>query len=202
MHKVLAVFIGQKLLFGIFFSKPLIYWNTAGLILHWHHYYLTEKASCSLEHNKNSQGAKYCYNMVCDSSKTLCRSWYSQVKISSCTLSYTNCNLTRLGLQHKFVTNLTIFAKLKYYFDIDKLAITLQSTINKELCHFPILIWKYRVLQLLRCEKSQSSWRSFYVFFLYKNLICYFSWIYRMETSACATYNISQAGLLLVDFVL
>ena len=148
-------------LVSFFFSKPLIYsrsdFTLTSLLL-------TEKASCSLEHNKNSQGANIVIIWYATARKH-CVVVGSQVKISSCTLSYKTCNLTRVCLQHQFVTNLTIFAKLKYYFDINKLAITLQSTRNKELSHFPIFIRKYRVLHLLRCEKSQSSWRSFYSFF-------------------------------------
>ena len=46
----------------------------------------------------------------------------SQVKIWSCTLSYQNCHLIFLCLQHHFGTILTIFAKFKYYFDFDILA--------------------------------------------------------------------------------
>ena len=47
-----------------------------------------------------------------------------------------------LCLQHHFGTLLTISAKFKYYFDFDKLAITLQPSRNEELCPFPILIEK------------------------------------------------------------
>ena len=57
----------------------------------------------------------------------------------------------------KFGAILTIFAKFKDYFDFDKSAITLQPSRNAEVCHFPILIEKYSVLQLPWCEKSQSS---------------------------------------------
>ena len=86
------------------------------------------------------------------------------VKKRSCTLSYKNCHLTLLCLQHYFGTILTIFAKLKYYFDFDKLAITHQPSRKKELCPFHILNEKYCVLQLLWCEKSQSSLRYFHFF--------------------------------------
>ena len=34
VHKVLTVFTGHKLCFGMFLSIPLIYWNTADLVLH------------------------------------------------------------------------------------------------------------------------------------------------------------------------
>ena len=98
----------------------------------------------------------------------------SQVKLWSCMLSYKNCHLTLLCLQHHFGTILTIFTAYKYQIDFHKLAITIQTSRNEELCPFPILIEKYRVLQLLWCEKSQISWRSFHVF-SYQNLICYFS---------------------------
>ena len=105
--------------------------------------------------------------------RKLCLVVDSQVKVWSWTLSYKNCHLTLLCLQHHFGTILTIFAKFKYYFDFDHLTITLQSSRNEDLYPFRILIEKYRVLQLLWCEQSQSSWRSFHVF-LYQNLICYF----------------------------
>ena len=123
--------------------------------------------------------------------RKLCFVIDSQVKIWSCTLSYKNCHLIILCLQHHFGTILTIFAKCKYYFDFDKLAMTLQPSRNEELCPFPILIEKYRVLQLLWCEKSQSSWRYFHVF-PYQNLI--FFLFYPIERRASATYNISQAN--------
>ena len=55
-----------------------------------------------------------------------------------------------------------------------ELAIVYQPSRHEELCPFPILIEKYRVLQLHWCEKFQSSWRSFHVF-PYQNLICYIS---------------------------
>ena len=122
----------------------------------------------------------------------------SQVKIWSCTLSDKNSHLTLLCFQHHFGTILTIFAKLKYHFDFDKLAITLQPSRNEELCPFPILIEKYRVLQLLRCEKSQRSWRSFQDF-PYQNLIVTFLSDWKR---ASATYNILQAELFLVDFLI
>ena len=81
----------------------------------------------------------------------------SNVKIWSCTLSYKNCHLILLCLQHHFGTILTIFAKFRYYFDFDNLARTLLSSRNEELCPFPILIEKYPILQLLWRKKSQSS---------------------------------------------
>ena len=106
--------------------------------------------------------------------RTLCLVVDSQVKVWSCTLSYKNCHLTLSCLQHDFNTILTIFAKLKYYFDFDKFAMTLQPSRNEELCPFPILIEKCRVCQLLWCGKTQSSCMYFHVF-PYQNLICFFS---------------------------
>ena len=49
VHKVLTVFTGHTLHFGIFLSIPLIYWNTAVLVFYWHWNYLPESASCILE---------------------------------------------------------------------------------------------------------------------------------------------------------
>ena len=89
--------------------------------------------------------------------RKLCLVVDSHAKIWSFTLSYKNCHLTLLCLQHHFGTILTIFAKFRYCFDFDNLARTLQPSRNEELCPFPILIEKDPVLQLLWCEKSQSS---------------------------------------------
>ena len=89
--------------------------------------------------------------------RKLCVVIVSHVKIWYCMLSYKNCQLTLLCIQHHFGTIFTIFAKLKYYYDFDKLATTPQPSGNEELCPFPILIEKYPVLQLLWCEKSKSS---------------------------------------------
>ena len=57
----------------------------------------------------------------------------------------------------RFGTILTIFAKSMYYFDFDKSTIALQPRRNEELCHFPILIERYRVPQLLWCVKSHRN---------------------------------------------
>ena len=129
----------------------------------------------------------------------LCLVVESQVKIHVwfCTLSYNNCYLTLSCLQHHFGTILTIFAKFKYF---DELAITLQPSRNEELCSFPILIEKYPVLQLLWCEKSQSSWRYFYVF-PYQNLICFFSIWWKEEHHKLITYH-KLIELFLVDFLI
>ena len=157
--------------FGICLSQPLIYWKTADLVLHWHWNYLPERTSCSFKNNKHSQGARYCWYMVCWNSMS---SLIFMLRSGSCTLSYKNCHLTLLCRQHHFGTILTIFAKLEYYFECNKLAITLQPSRKEELCHFTILIEKYRVLQLLCCEESQSRWRSFSCFFRTKIWIVIF----------------------------
>ena len=119
--------------------------------------------------------------------RKLCLVVDSQVKIWACTLSNKNCHLTLLCLQHHFGTILTIFAKFKCYFDFDKLAITIKPSRNEELCPFPILGEKYRVFQLLWCEKSQSTWRPLHVF-PYQNLICYFSIWWKEEHRQLITY--------------
>ena len=80
-----------------------------------------------------------------------------QVKVWSCTLSYKNCHLTLLCHQHRLDTILTIFAKFEYYFDFDTFAIPLQPSRNEELCHFAILIEKYRVLRLLKLVQEISK---------------------------------------------
>ena len=108
--------------------------------------------------------------------------------ICSCTLSYKKCHLSLLCLQHHFGTILTIFAKFKYYFDFDKLAITPQPSRNEELCPFPVLVENYPVLQLLWCEKSQSSWRYFHVF-PYQYLISFFSIWWKEEHQQLITYH-------------
>ena len=107
---------------------------------------------------------------------------------------------TLLCLQHHFGTTFTIFTKFKYELDFNNFAITLQPSRNKEVCPFPILIEKYRVLQLLWCEKSQSSWRSFHVF-PYQNLICYFSIWWKEQHQQLITYY-KLIKLFLVDFFL
>ena len=132
--------------------------------------------------------------------RKLCLVVDSQVKIWSFTLSYKNCYLTLLCLQHNFVTILTIFAKFKYKIDLNKLAITLQPSKNEELCPFPILIEKHRVLQLLLCEKSQSSCRYFHVF-PYQNLICYFSIWWKEQHQQLITYY-KLIELFLANFLI
>ena len=94
-------------------------------------------------------------------------------------LSTKDCHLILLCLPHHFGTLLTIFAKLKYYFDFDKAAISLQPSRNDEVCHFPILIEKYRFF-LVRNHKAVEGLS----FFPYKNLICYFP-IWWNEVNQC-----------------
>ena len=115
----------------------------------------------------------------------------------SCTLSYKKCHLTLLCLPRHFVITLTIFEKLKYYFDFDKSAITLQPSRNEELCHFPILIEKYRVLQLLSVRNLKSL-KVFSCFFSIPKI--YSLLFYMMERCAPATYNISQANWVVFDW--
>ena len=91
-----------------------------------------------------------------------------------------------------FGTILTIFAKFKYYFNFDKLTITLQPSRNEELGHFLILIEKYCICQLLWSEKSQSSW------FLTK-IWCYFSIWWKEVHQQLITYH-KLIELFLVDF--
>ena len=80
---------------------------------------------------------------------------------------------------------LTIFAKLKYYLDLNKLAITLQPSGNEELYHFSILIEKYR-MKVFSCFSVPKF-----------DLLL----IYLIERSASATYNIWQANwVVLADF--
>ena len=159
MNKISAVFTGHKLCFWYVFSIPLIYWNTADLVLHWRWNFLPERASCDFKIIRTHR-VQDIVSIWYVASRKLCLVVDSQVKIWHCTLSYKNCHLTLLCLQHHFGTTfciLTIFAKFNHYFDFDKLAITLQPSKNEELCPFPILIEKYRVPQLHWCEKSQSS---------------------------------------------
>ena len=47
-----------------------------------------------------------------------------------------NCIIYHVG------TIMAICAKSKYYFDLDKTKITLQTSGNEEVCHFPVLIEK------------------------------------------------------------
>ena len=45
----------------------------------------------------------------------------------------------------------------KFNFDFDKLAMTLWPSRNEEECHVPSSLKKYRVPQLLKCEKSHGG---------------------------------------------
>ena len=115
----------------------------------------------------------------CMAAWKLCLVVDSQVKIWACTLSYKNCHLTLVCLQHHFGTILTIFAKLKYCCDFYKLAITLQPSKWRIMSlSYPHL--KYCVLQVLWCERSHSSWMSCHVF-PYQYLICYYSIWFKEE---------------------
>ena len=78
--------------------------------------------------------------------------------------------------------------------------ITLQPSKNEELCPHPILIEKYRVLQLLLSEKSKSSWRYFHVF-SYQDLICFFSIWRKEEHQQLITYH-KLIELFLVNFLI
>ena len=73
------------------------------------------------------------------------------------------------------------------------------STFKKwRIMSLPILMEKYCVLQVLWCEKSQSSWRSFNVF-PYQNLICYLSiWLKEEHHQVITYYKLIE--LFLVDF--
>ena len=110
VQKVLAVFTGHKLCIWYVFGGPLIYWNTADLVLHWHWNYLPERSSCDLENNKNSQVQDIAIIWFVAARK-LCPLVDSHIKIWSCTMFYKICHLTLLRLQHHFGTILTIFAK-------------------------------------------------------------------------------------------
>ena len=107
-----------------------------------------------------------------------------------------------LYLQHHFGTILTIFAKFRYDFDFDKLAISLKPSRNEELCPFPILIEKHLLLQLLLCDKPQSSLRYFHVLrTVYQNLICFFSiWWKEDHQQLIAHHKLTE--LISADFFL
>ena len=66
----------------------------------------------------------------------LCLVVDSHVKILSCTLSNKNCHLTLMP-STQFWYHFEKFAKFKYYFDLDKLAITLQPSRKEEYVPFP-----------------------------------------------------------------
>ena len=119
--------------------------------------YLPESASRNLGNKKNSHKVQDIVSIWYLAARKLCVVVDSQIKIWSCALSYKNCNLTLWCHPHNSGTILIIFTKLKYYFDFDKLAIILQPIRFEDLCHFPNLIEKYHVLQLIWFEKSQNS---------------------------------------------
>ena len=183
-----------------FVSTSFIYWNTVDLVFQWHWNYLLERTSCNLENDKNSQEGHYIVSIWYVTALKCCVVVDSQVKIWSCMLSFKNSSNTFMP-STSFWYHLTIFAKFKYDFDFDKLAKTLEPSRNDELCHFPsILIEKFNLLQLLWCEKSQSSLRVFFIFFVLKfDLLL----IYLTERNVSATYNKSQTNwVVFVDFVL
>ena len=103
-------------------------------------------------------------NIWCVAARKLCLIVYSQVMIWSCTLSYKNSHQHFYAFNTILVPFWQYLGSFKYELDFNNFAITLQPSRNKELCPFPILSEKYRVLQLLWCKKSQSSWR-FFMFF-------------------------------------
>ena len=153
VHKTLNVVTGHKLCFCMFLSVPLIYWNTADLVLHWRCNYLPESNTCD-SNIIRTHGVEDIVRILYVAARKLCLVVDSHVKILSCTLSYKNCHRTFLCIQRHFGTILTIFAKFRYCFDFGNLPIAIQPSRNKELCPFSILIEKYPVLQLLWCEKS------------------------------------------------
>ena len=77
--------------FGMFWGIPLIYWNIADLVLHWHWNYLPERASCDSE-IKRTHRVQDTVNIWCVAARKLCLFVDSHVMIWSCTytLSYKN----------------------------------------------------------------------------------------------------------------
>ena len=71
-------------------------------------------------------------------------------------------------LQHHFGTILTIFAKSEYYFNFDRSAITLQSSINEELCHFPILVESIAYFNSFGVRNLEAG-EGLVMFFSYQN---------------------------------
>ena len=132
--------------------------------------------------------------------RKLCLVVDSYVKIWCCTLSYKNCHLTPLCLQHHFGTILTIFATFKYYFDFYKLTTTLKPSRNEELCPFSYSHWKASRNSASLVWEISKQLKVFSCFSLPKFDIFLF---YLIERRASATYNISQAiELFFCDFLI
>ena len=131
VHKVVAVFTGHRL----FWVFSLVYPTYTEIQQIWS--YIATEITCLKKllvtkkiirtHNvQDIVSKRYVavrkFGLVID----------SRIKIWYCSLSYKNCHLTLLCLQHDFGTILKIFEKFTYYFDFDKLAITLRLSRNEE----------------------------------------------------------------------
>ena len=117
VQKVLAIFTGHKLCFWYIFeyTTHILKYSRSGLTLT-----LKWPAWKSfLWLRKWTHRVQAIVSIWYVAARILCLVVDSQVKIWPCTLSYKNCHLTLLCLQHHFDTILTIFAKFKYYFDFD-----------------------------------------------------------------------------------
>ena len=99
----------------------------------------------------------------------------SKVKNCSFMLFYKNCHQPRLCIPRHVGIILSIFEKFQYYFDFDKLAITLQPSGNGELCHFEIHIEKKIAYFSFFGGKNLKAVESLFMFFPYQKLIRYFS---------------------------
>ena len=98
-----------------------------------------------------------------------------------------NFHLTIPCLSLYFGTILTIFAKSKYYFDVDKSSITLQHSRNKELCLFsPSSLNKYRLHIFVVRNLIHVACKVFSCFYLPKfDFLLFFP----IERNLSATFN-------------
>ena len=107
--------------------------------------------------------------------------------------SSNNCNLTILCLSNYFDTILTIFTKSMNYFVVDKYAITIQHSINKEVWSVSLFhpLWKNMAYLSFFGVRNLITVEGLFIFSVPKfDLLLFFP----IERSISATCNMSQAN--------
>ena len=154
------------------FSIPLIYWNTADVVLHVYRHWncLSERASCNFGNNKNSQGARYFEYLVYGSSKTSCR-----------------------RALHTIFMILVAFwqylRKFKYYFNVDNSTKDFNLRVIKYFVTFPSSLKNIAYISFFGVRNLIAVEGLFMLFYVPKFDLLLF---YPFESSASATYNLSQ----------
>ena len=144
---------------------PLIYWNTADLVFHWHWNYLPERASCDLENNKNSQGARHFKYMVCGSSKAfsfhlflLAVSYYIYINLNAVTcIMYNAHKLTHHSSEY------TVYLWICKVYSLKRTFYTLASAANslhcsKKVFQMPQVFVNFLELRFLYATSFSTSY--------------------------------------------